>query len=299
MRLLRPCLFIRDALRVAVGVLTIFLAGCGGGDKSPAAPTPVPPVVNPPAPTPPPTLTGFTIGDSDLSVNFGGQVTQGKVNLSSATVPAGGVSINLASSHPDAIPPSTITLLPGTNFLVPLHTRRVTSPTTVTVTASTGTESRSATVSLTPGTFLSFASSPNDPAALNRSRRYFPGNALFSGTIDATLNVLTVTVTPSASPGAWRLILEAPPGEELRRGSYNAASIEQNGTGAGMAFRGSIIGGPCTSLQGTFNILDVRYGEGDTQPPGPVIDRLHVEFTQTCSANSTPLQGELFIDGPP
>jgi hypothetical protein len=272
-------------------VMLLLAAACGGGDDSPAAPTPVPPVVNPPAPTPLPTLTTFTIGAADP--NFGGQITQGRVTLSTTTVPTGGMSFGLTSSNPTAVPvPSTITLSPGTNFLVPIQTRRVTSTTIVTVTASTSTESSAATLTLTPGTFLSFASSPGDPVASNRSRRYTPANALISATINAALSVLTVNVATTAfgSPSAWRLILEAASGEELRRNNYvNVASIEQNGAGPGMAFRGVGMGGSCTSLLGSFDILDVLYG------PGPRVDRLHVEFTQSCSAG-TPLQGELYIE---
>ncbi|MCS7273523.1 MAG: S8 family serine peptidase [Fimbriimonadales bacterium] len=97
-----------------------------------------------------PSLIGLRLSSSSV---VGGNSVTGTVTLS-APAPAGGFVVSLSSSNPNvATVPSTVTVPAGAtsaNFTV--STRSVSSPTTVTITASANGVSRQATLTVNPAT---------------------------------------------------------------------------------------------------------------------------------------------------
>lgn len=94
-----------------------------------------------------PVVTAFLTSSSTLQ---GGKTVSGRVNIS-GTAPAGGVIVTLSSSDPSVSPPLTIIVPEGTKtvgFSIPTNT--VTVSTAVTLTATTGTTSKSVVVTITP-----------------------------------------------------------------------------------------------------------------------------------------------------
>ena len=276
---------------LAFVITTALTAGaCGGGSSNPAAPTPPPQTpVTPPTvtPTPPPPFANFQVGASELL--FGGQVTQALVTLSSAA-PATGTPVTLQSSNPGAatVPLSTSVPSGSLTLLVPILTHRVTAQTTVTVTATAEGMTRSASLSLQPGTFLSFASQRGDPIGQGRSRRYTTTTSGFTANATLGLNGVIIEAWPReiGSSTGWVLSLSAPTGEELRRGTY-AGAVRYGVVGNAPGLQFSTQTAPCTVVSGSFNILDI-------ETDWPRVTRLHATFSQSCSSNP-PLDGEIFI----
>src|SRR5687768_14751264 len=140
-------------------VFVIAAVACGGGDGgngNPAAPTPFAPAAPaPPAPPPvTPILSGFAIGgDTPLF----GQSTEGRVTLS-AVAPTGGFPVSITTSNSQAISVvSSVSVAANTSTVaVPILTRKVSTPTTVTVFASAGGVTIPSTLTLEPGPFLSY-----------------------------------------------------------------------------------------------------------------------------------------------
>ena len=94
-----------------------------------------------------PVVTAFLTSSSTLQ---GGKTLSGRVNIS-GTAPAGGVIVTLSSSDASVSPPLTIIVPEGTKtvgFSIP--TSAVTVSTAVTLTATTGTTSKSVVVTITP-----------------------------------------------------------------------------------------------------------------------------------------------------
>ena len=95
----------------------------------------------------PPALKSLTISPATIS---GGAQPQGIVMLN-GQAPAGGAVVSLSSSSPMVSPPASVTVAPGSfSASFPIPTSGVTANTTATVTASFGSASVQAQVTLTP-----------------------------------------------------------------------------------------------------------------------------------------------------
>ena len=105
--------------------------------------------VDPGAPPPPGTATLSTLAVSPSSVSGGASAT-GTVTLSAAA-PAGGAAVMLSSSGSAAAVPPSVTVAAGaTTATFAITTSSVTASTPVTITASFGGVSRTATLTVTP-----------------------------------------------------------------------------------------------------------------------------------------------------
>jgi len=94
-----------------------------------------------------PVVTAYLVSSTTLQ---GGKTLSGRVNIS-GTAPAGGVLVTLTSSDPSAAPPATIIVPEGTKtigFSIP--TSAVSVNMTVTLTARTGTTSKTVVITITP-----------------------------------------------------------------------------------------------------------------------------------------------------
>ncbi|HEY9286033.1 MAG TPA: hypothetical protein VIP46_21460, partial [Pyrinomonadaceae bacterium] len=92
-----------------------------------------------------------TLGVNPASVEAGNSA-QGRVTLS-ALAPPGGITISLSSSDAAATVPASVTIPQGSSFATfAVATRAVAAPTAVTITASHGGNTRSATLTVTPST---------------------------------------------------------------------------------------------------------------------------------------------------
>ena len=254
-----------------LGVLACVIAAtaCGGGDggnNNPAAPTPVTPAPPPVIPV----LSGFAIGGNTSSF---GQSTEGRVTLS-AVAPAGGFPVSITSSNHQAISiVSSVTVGVNTSTVaVPILTHKVSAPTTVTVSASAGDVTIPATLTLEPGTFLSFTGTDTG-AQFSQSRRISGGDMVFSSSVSAALDNITITVRPRTGIGSVQVTFQAAAGEELRVGSYSATTSTTLGQQPTFAFFGS--SASCSGAV-VFVITNLAYG------PGPRLERLEASFAQQC-----------------
>src|SRR5882672_7823187 len=123
---------------LALGALTLVVAGCGGGSGAPTSPsaTPSPSPSPSPAPSPTPSPGGAGLSVSPQSVQ--GQVQpQATITLANAA-PAGGAIVQLSSDNPTiARVPATVLIQQGSRsaaFLV--DTSTVATATTVRITAT-------------------------------------------------------------------------------------------------------------------------------------------------------------------
>lgn len=263
----------RRTVRVCLAVCVT--SACG--DSSPVAPSTA---------SPGPALVTLDVGLGDGQVP--GQGTGAAFTLTGAA-PANGTLVTVSSSNPAAATvPASVTAAPGSAAgVVPVLTHSVSSDVVVTITASAGGATRSGQMSLAAGTFLSFSSPTGDSIGLGRSRRYGAADYPFTATIDSTLRTVSIIVSARLSTSFWHLILQAPPGEELRPGTYtNALRASFSGSQAGLDFSG--FGRGCNTLSGSFVILDALY----TGLPG--VERFFATFTQSCDGGP-PLTGEVRI----
>jgi hypothetical protein len=275
----------RDRLRSGwlVFVCVTAVTACGGGDggnNNPAAPTPVTPA--PPAPPVIPVLSGFAIGGNTSSF---GQSTEGRVTLS-AVAPAGGFPVSITSSNHQAISiVSSVTVGVNTNTVaVPILTHKVSAPTTVTVSASAGDVTIPATLTLEPGTFLSF--SGTDAAfQTGQSRRISGGDMVFSSSVSAALDNITINVRPRTGSGSVQVTFQAAVGEELRVGSYSGTTSLTPGQQPTFYFNGP--GSVCSGAV-VFVIAALKYGEG------PRLERLEASFAQQCPIGA--VLGDIVIE---
>lgn len=261
---------------------TVSLSGCGGGDGD-SNPNPMAPG----SPGSPSTgVSSFTIGGQS---QFPGQNTRGLVSLAGVAASATNVTISSSDVQAVSVPPVVTIAAGASTAVVPILTRRVTAPATVTITAAAGGTSRSATVRLEPGPFLSFASWPDDWVGQGDSLRATADEYGFNAHVDHLLNLVTVSAGSRTSLG-WSLRISAPPGEELRSGaSYGGTTRPPSvSTAAGLDFDG--FGRGCGFATGSFTVLEVQYG------PGPSLERLHAEFTQFCDSHPLPMRGAVYVE---
>lgn len=120
--------------RVAMAILVATLLATGCGDESPTAPAPSA------------TFSQFTVTPDAVA---GGESAQGQVTLAGAGAPGSGFAVTLSSSAFVAMVPASVTIAPGsTSQSFAISTQPVQSDTTVTLTASAGSEVRRATLVL-------------------------------------------------------------------------------------------------------------------------------------------------------
>jgi hypothetical protein len=136
----------------AIGLLTLALAQCGGGSSTPTSPSPSPSPSPTPTPTPSPTPGGGgSLSISPQTIQSQGQ-PQATVTLASAA-PDGGALVRVSSNDTStARVPASVTVPAGsrsTTFLI--DTSTVLTPTTVVITATYGSASMSATLTVSPG----------------------------------------------------------------------------------------------------------------------------------------------------
>jgi hypothetical protein len=117
------------------------------GDVGEGAPKPPPPPPPPPPPGPSSSLAELTL---DQATVRGGSTANGTVKLT-ASAPAGGATVTLSSSDPAAtVPPNVVVAAGATSASFVVSTSNVATQATVTISASYGGVTRSATLTVTP-----------------------------------------------------------------------------------------------------------------------------------------------------
>jgi hypothetical protein len=136
-------------------------------------------------------------------------------------------------------------------------------------------------------TFLSITSTVGDYIAQGQSARYGVTSGQWSTQVSADRREVTVNYNDARD--AWNLILAAPRGEALRKGTYSAATQYpfQAATSPGLIFFGNAR--TCSTVKGSFVIHDI-----DISSTGEV-DRLHATFRQHCGGGASYLDGEVAI----
>jgi len=102
-------------------------------------------------------------------------------------------------------------------------------------------------------------------------------------------NTIAVRVMAADISTIWDLALDGPGSAVLIPGRYDNASLYPgNGTGTGLSFTGD--GAGCSSISGSFDILELSYG------PSGDVQRLAVNFEQRCDLNPAAVFGQLRIN---
>jgi hypothetical protein len=222
---------------------------------------------------------------------FPGQNTAATLTLSG--VSAGSV-FALSSSHPDIAPvPATVSVgSNGTTASLQVFTGQTSVDTNVTITASIRGETRTATLLVGSGPFFSFVSPSDDFIGQGRARRAAHPDFGFNAAANATLSGIDATITARGSGSSWTLRLASPTGLEIRSGLlYDGAVRSATATSAGLQFTG--FGRGCSQIDGAFLVRELQYGS-ILPSGGRTIERLHVQFIQSCDGRG-PLQGELYL----
>ena len=137
---------------LALGLLTLAVAQCGGGSSSPTSPSPSPsPQPSPsPSPSPSPGPGGSSLSLSPQTIQGQGQ-PQATVTLASAA-PASGALVTLTSDNPTVVKvPASVTVAAGSRSAVfMVDTATVAASTTVRITATYGGTAMSAMLTVTP-----------------------------------------------------------------------------------------------------------------------------------------------------
>jgi hypothetical protein len=135
------------------------------------------------SPTPSATLSSLTLNPT--SVVGGVQSSTGTVTLSSPA-PAGGAQVVLASDSGSATVPSSVTVSAGaTSSTFQVNTRAVTASTSVTIVASYGGASQSATLTVTPATVPTLALLTLNPTSVVGGVQSSTGTVMLSGAAPA------------------------------------------------------------------------------------------------------------------
>jgi hypothetical protein len=237
-----------------------------------------------------PLLTSFTIGASEPSVP--GQNTAGRLTLSAPAVSPVVVTLTASDNQAVTVPPSITVSGGAVMATVPILTRRVPADTDVTVTASANDSSVTSSLRVGSESFLAYASPPGDSIGQGLSRRMNAADFALNATTSAALNGIAVTSSArsGSTAGSWTLILSVPTGSELRPGFfYGDALTSPSGGRPGLQFNSA--GRFCSSGAGSFVIVDLAFG---VDPHGPVVDRLHAQFTESCQ-DQPPITGEVYL----
>jgi len=139
---------------LAIGVLTMAVAQCGGGSSSsdsPTSPSPTPSPAASPAPSPAPGGSGNSLSISPQTVQ-GQSQPQGTITLANPA-PNGGALVQLASSNTTVARVSANVTVPAGSRTATftIDTSTVVGPTAVVITASYNGASMSATLTVSTG----------------------------------------------------------------------------------------------------------------------------------------------------
>jgi hypothetical protein len=150
---------------------------------------------------------------------------------------------------------------------------------------------------------LTFSSASINDVGLGRTYRFTQSDSTFQDTRSAAPGSIVFNVDTNDRRSWWTLRLGAPAGQELRVGTYENAEWYTAAAGSRPRFDLSGEGRACGPLEARFEIRTLTYRGTVTVGTGatlPVIDRLHVIFSQRCTATSAPgLTGEFFYIAPP
>ena len=146
------------------------------------------------------------------------------------------------------------------------------------------------TVSTTPRTLLTWASSEGDYIGQGRSETYAPWNSRWDVVFEPTVQRLEIVITSldDAWVSAWRLWFQAPIGQQLQGGTnYTGATRAPfNTTTPGVSVFGN--GRGCNQVVGEFNLRELVLG------PGDAVERVSLDFTHHCEFEAAPpLTGSL------
>ena len=137
---------------LALGLLTLAVAQCGGGSSSPTSPSenPSPQPSPSPSPSPSPGPGGSSLSLSPQTIQGQGQ-PQATVTLASAA-PASGALVTLTSDNPTVVKvPASVTVAAGSRSAVfMVDTATVVVATTARITATYNGTAMSATLTVTP-----------------------------------------------------------------------------------------------------------------------------------------------------
>jgi hypothetical protein len=210
-----------------------------------------------------------------------------------APAPAQGFPVSIRSNSAAATVPSSVTVKAGSTLAhVPVLTHEVDADTTIALTATASGQSRTTSFVIPPGNFIAYAGSENEPVIGTDGRRLTGSNVVFSATVSAALDVIDVQASMRTSASNLHVILAAPPGGELRTGTYSGVTMYPTRGSQGALTFGS--GALCFSpfatgpFSASFTIYDVTYD------PGPTLRSLYASFSQSCTAG-TALTGEMLI----
>ena len=169
--------------------LAIALTGCGSS-SSPAAPTPTPTPAPAPAPAPAPTPAALASLSVSPASNAGGAVPAATVTLAAAV--SADTTVSLSSSNASAASvPSTVVVPAGqTSARVNVTTSPVAANTPVTITATLGSATQTATVTVMAGTLVGLTIEPSSVRSQGEA-------------------VGTVTLSAPAPPGGATVSLES------------------------------------------------------------------------------------------
>jgi len=281
--------------RYLLSMVTVLMASAAGCNQHQPLPTTGPsgtPSGSGGAGPPVPVSALFSVSFYPGAAPAGGGST-GTVLLT-FPAPAGGVNVNLSASDAAVILPPSITVPAGAEGAsFPVATQQVSADRDVTVVASAGGRSVSATFSVWTvlPMFFSFTSDPDDPLGRGQVRRFTPANATFT----AWCFESQVKVSIMAPGETWFAEFAAPKGTHMSVGSYNNAQPISPAPGFPDTLGPEIgISGNGAGCRATGR-FDVR--ESEMNSSGRVT-RFWATFEQTCQGRSGGLRGDVRVVNP-
>jgi hypothetical protein len=147
---------------------------------------------------------------------------------------------------------------------------------------------------------LAFSSEPGDYIGGGRRYTFTDETATFRHAIDPPYpGSIVINVLSKDLQSYWTVAMAAPAGQELAVGSYQNASDWSPATSSRPRFSLSGDGRGCGGSEAQFSVLELVRGASVLVTTGAMvstISRLHVQFTQRCTATSAPgLTGELWF----
>lgn len=146
---------------------------------------------------------------------------------------------------------------------------------------------------------LTFTSQPGDFIGGGRTYNFTATTATFRHAIDPPYpDSIVIDILSKDLQSDWMVFMGAPGGQELQVGQYGNAIRWSAAASSQPRFSLSGDGRGCAS-EAQFAILELVRGPGVLVSTGamvPSIQRLHVQFSQRCTATSAPgLTGELWF----
>jgi hypothetical protein len=232
-------------------------------------------------------LSGLTLSRPEIG---GGLRTALAVQLGTPAA-QGGTTVTLNSSDSAVSVPANVTVPAGqTGVTADITTRAVPSAQSVTITARTGSQSRTAVLRVLP-LFMSFVGQPNDFVTRGTSRRLeAPSHALLGNGEPTYMQIQANSPTGGDS---WLTIFRPGRQRQLSPGKFVMTSVSDFDSPS-VTFGGA--GRGCTPAKADFEIFEIEFG------PGEKLIKLHMIFSQLCSSNTPALQpstGEIWFAGVP